>query len=50
MHAGIKLDFEQQRDGTALISKVFFDIEFVRTNRRSLSDAPKEVLTMAQEL
>jgi len=59
MHAGFKLDFEAQKDGSMLISRVFIDVEFARTNRVSISmAAPGEAaagngepsLTLSSEL
>ena len=52
MHAEVKLDFEQQRDGSVLISRLFFNIEYIRQARRaSISAAPlNEELNLAAEL
>ena len=52
-HADIKLDFEQARDGSMLISRIFLNVEFHQRNRRSSivgSAAPTEELTLAAEL
>ena len=35
MHGELKLDYENQRDGSVLIKRVFLNVEFIRQNRRS---------------
>ena len=51
MHAGIKLDFEPQRDGSVLISRIFLDVEYVpAAARRSSIAVLNEDLTLAAEL
>ena len=53
MHAEIKLDFAQQRDGSVLISRAYFNIEFIRQNRRSSISLPgpgEAELSLAAEL
>ena len=51
MHAELKLDFTQARDGSVLISRVFFNIEYLRKVRRASTFAmPNEEVTLAAEL
>ena len=51
MHATLKLDFELLKDGSVLISRVFFDIEFIRLQRRSSVFAmPAEEVVLSGEL